>query len=104
MQQNVPLRYLISGPCEKRAALLRHCCDLRENATGVFFEYPGDRPGSVRALAARFFILLYSNATQIQRCKRGFYLMAFFVCFVVWVAQRTPGDDANLSQYPLLIL
>jgi peptidoglycan/LPS O-acetylase OafA/YrhL len=32
-----------------------------------------------------------------------FFAFAFVVCFAAWIFRRTPGDDANLQQYPMLI-
>ncbi|WP_213770072.1 acyltransferase [Bradyrhizobium sp. dw_78] len=32
-----------------------------------------------------------------------FFVFAFLVCLIVWIRQRTPGDDWNIRQYPMLI-
>lgn len=44
-----------------------------------------------------------AKSVSDYRSRASFFLFSFFACFAVWVKQRTPGDDANLGQYPMFI-
>jgi peptidoglycan/LPS O-acetylase OafA/YrhL len=49
---------------------------------------------------ASYFIV---KSVRDYRYASPFALAAFVICGYIWVAQRTPGDDYNLQQYPMLI-
>jgi len=64
--------------------------------------------GSDRALFALWLLAFASyyvlKAVVEYRPSVPFWFMAFVLALATWVIQRTPGDDANLRQYPMLVL
>lgn len=45
-----------------------------------------------------------AKPARLAKVGSGFWLAAFAFFCVTWLVQRTPGDDYNLGQYPMLVL
>ncbi|MBR0931508.1 acyltransferase [Bradyrhizobium diazoefficiens] len=70
-----------------------------------FFNAPGPDDRALFALWLMAFASYYVlKAVMEYRPSVPFWSLAFVVTSAIWVMQRTPGDDANLGQFPMLVL
>lgn len=84
------------------------CCLIAAPFSFVSLAYFSNIPGTDRALFVLWlmaFASYYIAKNVIEyRPSIPFWCLAFAVTLVTWLIERTPGDDANLHQYPMLVL
>ncbi|UWU79728.1 acyltransferase [Bradyrhizobium huanghuaihaiense] len=84
------------------------CCVVAAMFAFMPLAYFSNLPGTDRALFALWLLAFASyfvvKALAEHKANVGFWCLALIVTLATWLIQRTPGDDANLRQYPMLIL
>lgn len=84
------------------------CCLVAAPFSFMPLAYFSNIPNSDRALFV-LWLLAFASYYVVKkvieyRPNTAFWCLAFVVTLVTWLIQRTPGDDYNLGQYPMLVL
>ncbi|WP_439398220.1 acyltransferase family protein [Bradyrhizobium sp. PMVTL-01] len=84
------------------------CCLVAAPFSFMPLAYFSNIPGTDRALFVLWLMAFasYYVARRVieYRPNIPFWCLAFVVTLTTWLIERTPGDDANLRQYPMLVL
>lgn len=84
------------------------CCVVAAIFAFMPLSYFSNLPGTDRALFVLWLLAFGSyfvvKTTAQYRSNVIFWCFALIVTSATWLIERTPGDDANLRQYPMLVL
>ncbi|MDH2398967.1 acyltransferase [Bradyrhizobium sp. SSUT18] len=84
------------------------CCLVAALFAFMPLTYFSNGPAPDRALFVLWLLAFASyfvvKAVSEHSSNVPFWCLALMVTLVTWLIQRTPGDDANLGQYPMLVL
>jgi peptidoglycan/LPS O-acetylase OafA/YrhL len=84
------------------------CCLVAAPFSFMPLAYFSNIPGTDRALFV-LWLLAFASYYVVKKAIEYrpnilFWCVAFVVTLATWLIQRTPGDDASLGQYPMLVL
>jgi len=84
------------------------CCLIAAPFSFMPLAYFSNIPGSDRALFVLWLLAFGSyyvaKAVVEYRVNVAFWCLAFVVTLTTWLIELTPGDDATLRQYPMLVM